>query len=84
MINILVNEFDNVILHQKADYVLNDNNIEVWFNGSIMFIYGTLNKNLCSVYQIENEIDDFVSNKYKYINGQVVDNPNYIAPSNGG
>jgi hypothetical protein len=75
--NILVEDFTTNIIHQKAEYVLKDNEVEVWYNGVIMFIYGTLKKQLVNVYNIDAEIPDFKPKKYNYVDGEVVANPEY-------
>jgi hypothetical protein len=77
---ILVDNFSSLIKHQGGEYIMNASNIEVKdFNGNLLFIFSMLNSNICSIYDTA-YIDGFMGNKYKYINSEVVINPDFVQP----
>lgn len=76
--NILVS--DTKIKDYNRDYILTNNTIVVLVDGSHILTYSDLNSGNSNVYQIEDEIVDFVGNKYLYIDGVVSLNPDYVEP----
>jgi len=77
---ILVENFTSLIKHQGGEYIMNNNNIKVKdFNGNTLFIFSSLNSNNCSIYNADH-INGFIGNKYKYVNGEVILNPDYVEP----
>lgn len=74
--NILVS--NDLIKHQGSDYYLYDNCVVVISNNKLDFVLGDLNKTNADVYIIENSIDDFIGNKYMYINNEVILNPDWV------
>lgn len=79
MVNILVEDFTSLIKYQGGDYTQGATTVEHYHDGNIIRVICDLNENNSSVYSVE-EIGGFVGNKYKYVNGEVVANPDYVEP----
>lgn len=80
MYNILVSNETQEIKDYDKDFTLFNNVCIASKSGNVLQVYPTLNSSNCNVYQSEEEIVDFTGNKYLYIDGAVVENPNYVAP----
>jgi hypothetical protein len=79
--NILVEKQTNLIKHQGYIYIQEDSDIVVKDDGgNIKFYFGDLNRSNCDIYEIDNPIEFFIGNKYLYIEGEIVLNPEYIEP----
>jgi hypothetical protein len=63
-----------------------DRNYQVFHNvtavldgeNNVILIYSDLNDTCCQVYQIDSPIENFIGNKYKYVEGKVVLNENFM------
>ena len=80
MTNILVDNFTSLIKYQGGVFTQKDLVVDQYDNeGNLIRVICDMNKNNSTVYTII-EIDGFVGNKYKYVNGEVVDNSDYVEP----
>lgn len=79
--NILVENFTSLIKYQGGVFEQKDSTIDHYDNDeNLMRIICDLDVNNSTVYFDITEIDGFIGNKYKYIDGEVVDNPDYVEP----
>lgn len=79
MINILINKADGVILHQNKVYEILEDKVNVYDKiGNILFVFATLNSSIVEVVEISDIISNFVGNKYMFVDGKIVLNPEYI------
>lgn len=78
MKNILVEKDTNLVKDYDKDFLLYDNCVIVTQNNKVELIYSDLSSLNSDVYEIEDEIVDFVGNKYMFIDGEIVSNPDYI------
>jgi hypothetical protein len=76
MENILVCR-DGLIKDAHRDYILTNNTIVVLEGGYHILTYSDLSSATCNVYQIQDKIQDFIGNKFIYIDGEVILNPDY-------
>lgn len=77
MHNILVDKDSGLIKDYDRDYLILNNNIIAIKNGTLENIFSDLNSSNCNVYQIENDLVDFIGNKYIYSDGVITENPNF-------
>ena len=76
---ILVEDFTNIIKHRGFRYTLLEDRVKVRDDeGNLKFVFGTLNKYNCKVYELSYHIDDFIGNKYMYVDEEVILNPDYV------
>jgi hypothetical protein len=78
--NILVESLTNLIKYQGYEFSYGgDTRTNMSLEGFIQFSDVSLNKHNSGIYEVET-IEDFVGDKYKYIDGEIVLNPNWIEP----
>jgi hypothetical protein len=78
--NILVDNFTSLIKYQGGVFVQGARTVEHKDDdGNLIRIICDMNENNSTSILVD-EIDGFVGNKYKYVDGVVVDNPDYVEP----
>lgn len=77
--NILVDNFTFLIKYQDGDFILKADSVEHYSGDNLLRVIGDMNENNSTVYSVT-EIEGFIGGKYKYIDGEIVINPDYMQP----
>lgn len=77
MYNILVQHDTNQIKDYDRDYTLFNNVIIASKDGEVALVYSDLSSADCNVHQVNSEIINFVGNKFLYVDGEVIQDPDW-------
>ena len=78
--HILVERLTHLIKYQGYDFAYEgDDGVEMYLDGFVEFKDCSLNRHNSDVFDVA-EIADFIGDKYKYVDGEVVDNQDWVNP----